>query len=559
MKTFISILNIVALCTFGINATQAQTPNFAWSMQLGSADVDWANGMATDGSGNSMIVGRFEGTLDVGDTTLTSAGNSDILLAKYNNQGSLLWAVRAGGTSSDEGLDIATDAAGNSIITGYFRSQADFGDTTLTGTSLLNDIFIAKYDDGGNLLWAEKAGGSGSDLGYEIATDSAGNSFVTGGFNGSAAFGDTTLVSDLFINDVFVAKYDTQGELLWATHGGGPSSDDGFVITTDHIGNTVVAGRFTGEATFGNITLPGDGNGFDIFVVKYDANGNQLWATYANGPDSDWATGIATDETGNIFLTGYFDDTLLFDNVTLTNIGLEDVFLAKYDPDGNLLWATSLGGPETDRATGITTTTPGNISITGYFSGSAGFGQTTLTSSGGSDIFVTEIDGTGNPLWAQQAGGIADDWGHDIAIDSDGFHVLTGVFNDTAVFSDIAHASMGGGDIFIAQLETGVVTDVEFEYEMHQPFRLQQNYPNPFNTSTSIPYSIEKPGQVEVTIYNTLGQAVRSLVSEFHAPGTYARTWDGRDNAGRLLHSGLYFYRFKMGDKTRTQQMLFVK
>ena len=133
----------------------------------------------------------------------------------------------------------------------------------------------------------------------------------------------------------------------------------------------------------------------DIFVVKYDANGNVLWAKSAGGTSHDIAYGISTDAGGNVLLTGdFYSPSISFGTTTLTSAspGASDVFVVKYDANGNVLWAKSAGGIFTDIGYDISTDASGNVLVTGYFnSPSISFGTTTLTNAGGADVFVVKL------------------------------------------------------------------------------------------------------------------------------------------------------------------------
>ena len=202
-------------------------------------------------------------------------------MAKYDASGDLVWAKRAGGSSFDLGIGIAVDGARNSYVTGLFGGSATFGlgetnQTTLTSAGS-GDIFVAKYDASGDLVWANRAGGTSDALGNGIAVDGAGNSYVTGCFQGSATFGsgetnETTLTS-AGGQDIFVAKNDASGDLVWAKRTGGTSGDRGIGIAVDGAGNSYVTGDFSDSATFGsgeaNETTLTSAGGNDIFVAKY--------------------------------------------------------------------------------------------------------------------------------------------------------------------------------------------------------------------------------------------------------------------------------------------------
>ena len=205
----------------------------------------------------------------------------------------LVWAKRAGGTTSDSGRGIAVDGSGNSYVTGEFFGAATFGPGETNATTLTSaggdDIFVAKYDASGDLVWAKRAGGISvfGDFGKDIAVDGAGNSYVTGTFNDSATFGPgetnaTTLTSAVF-DDIFVAKYDATGDLVWAKRAGGTSlfGDSGLGIAVDGAGNSYVTGFFRDSTTFGpgetNATTLTSAGSADIFVAKYDASGDLVW------------------------------------------------------------------------------------------------------------------------------------------------------------------------------------------------------------------------------------------------------------------------------------------
>jgi hypothetical protein len=318
--------------------TFAQAPNCLWAKSAGGTDVDYGRSVTTDASGNVYVMGYFYSpTITFGTTTLTNAGTtgySDMFIAKYDAAGNVLWAKSAVGIDSDRGYSVTTDASGNVYVTGSFDSPTiTFGTTTLTNAGY-TDIFIAKYDAAGNVLWAKSEGGTSYDEGYSVATDASGNVYVTGYFISSITFGTTTL-SNAGEEDMFIAKYDAAGTVLWAKSEGGTSNDYFRSVSTDASGNVYVTGYFYSPTiTFGTTTLTNAG-GFDIFIAKYDAAGNVLWAKSAGGTDDDLGYSVTTDASGNVYVTGSFDSpTITFGTTTLTNAGSVDMFIAKYDGTG---------------------------------------------------------------------------------------------------------------------------------------------------------------------------------------------------------------------------------
>jgi hypothetical protein len=321
----------------------------------------------------------------------------------------LVRATRAGGIHTEVGNDIAATPSGESYITGFFFGTAIFGpgepgETELTSVGN-SDIFVARYSRDGTLLWATSAGGTSAEVGFSIATTPRGESYVTGAFEGTATFGQgepnqTTLTSfecsDIFdpsqeCSDIFVAKYDRDGALLWATQVGVETIADHSAIATTPRGESYV--------TFSQAEIAGE----DILVAKYDRNGTLLWTTRADGTGPRAGFGIATTPRGESYVTGDFSGTATFglgepNQTTLTSAGPEaDIFVAKYDRDGTLLWVIQVGGEGNDAGFGIATTQGGDSYVTGRFAGTATFGQgepneTILTAAGSSDILVAKYD-----------------------------------------------------------------------------------------------------------------------------------------------------------------------
>jgi hypothetical protein len=268
-------------------AKYASDGSLIWAIQ----DSSRGNGIAVDNMGNILVTGAFSGTATFGsggpnETVLTSAGSSDIFVAKYTPDGSLVWVVQAGGSSSDAGNGIAVDTAGNGVVTGYFEGIAIFGagkpnETKLTSAGT-RDIFVAKYAPDGSFSWATQAGGESGDIGLGIAMDIKGNSMVTGSFNRRATFGATErneiiLISKNGGNEIFVAKYAANGNILWVTQSEGTNRYSGInkgnAIAVDTSGTSIVTGSFSSEVTFGagepnETTLTSAGEG-DVFIAKF--------------------------------------------------------------------------------------------------------------------------------------------------------------------------------------------------------------------------------------------------------------------------------------------------
>ena len=409
-------------------------------------------------------------------------------------------------------------------------------------------IAVCAYAQAPEWQWATKAGGSSADEGHGITIDAAGNTYVIGYFEETATFGSFSLTSS-GSSDIFVAKMDANGIWQWATKAGGSSSDYGSEIITDATGNTFVTGSFNGTATFGNYSLTSDG-GCDVFVAKIDANGIWQWATKAGGNDNNAGGGITIDAAGNTFVTGRFIGTATFGNYSLTSDGGGDVFVAKMDANGNWQWATKAGGSNNDRGYGITIDAAGNTYVTGYFEETATFGSFSLTVYGGFDIFVAKMDANGNWQWAAKAGGSDFDKGYGITIDAASNTYVTGYFGETAYFGSYSLTGYGIYDIFVAKLTPPVSTDPEINPDM---FNLT-HYPNPIKIHTIISYSLKQNSPVTLEIYNLKGQLVEALFEGNNQAGDHTVEWDCPD-----MPSGVYFMKMTAGNEESIRKMILLR
>ncbi|MBD3342039.1 MAG: hypothetical protein GF353_23265, partial [Candidatus Lokiarchaeota archaeon] len=341
------------------------------------------------------------------------------------------WVKWAGGINEDCCFSISLDKIGNTVITGYYKDITHFWPYSFNSSGS-KDIFVAKYDKLGNVLWAKSAGGSGYDEGHSIVSDESGNSIITGIFFGTAKFDEITLNSSGG-NDIFVAKYSEVGNVLWAKGAGSPEADYGWSIETDTYENICVTGCFRKTARFDSISLSSAGD-YDVFITKFDPSGDVLWAKKAGGPNSDIGHSIATDILGNIYITGEFTEIATFENNTIYGNG---IFLAKYSSNGDLVWVKSANGTSTIVSNGVVVDRLENSFVTGNFSGIVNFGNYNLHSEGDNDIFISKYDKAGNVLWAKRAGGIANETSHDISIDKFDNPVIVGSFVGNSNFDNI--------------------------------------------------------------------------------------------------------------------------
>jgi hypothetical protein len=404
--------------------SSAAAQEVEWATSASGAGNNVGLGIATDPGGNSYVTGYSSGPARFGageanETVLEAGDSTTFFVAKYARDATLLWATSAVGAPFAVGSDIATSPGGDSYVTGYFHGTATFGvgeaNETVLEAVADSDIFVAKYAADGSLLWVTSAGGASVDIGFGIATDPIGNSYVTGYFTDTASFGageanETALhaveAGEHFAG--FVATYARDGTLLWARSAATGDFSTAIGIATDPRGNSYVIGSFEGTTTFGagevNETVLEAVADSDMFVAKYAPDGAFLWATSAGGAGGSFgfSLGIAMDRPGNSYVTGNFHGTATFgageaNETVLEAVADSDIFVAKYARDGTLQWATSAGGVAGETGGHDVATDPLDNSsyVTGYFSGTVTFGageanETVLEAEASSDVFVAK-------------------------------------------------------------------------------------------------------------------------------------------------------------------------
>lgn len=313
-----------------LSATGADT--YIWAPATGLSSTSTANPVATpDATITYTVTGTKNGC--------TSRAQVTVTVKEPGQPSDWVWVNQGENTFTIEANAVATDGAGNAIVTGYFYGTHKLGAYTISSPSY-REIFIAKYDASGNVVWAKQAGSNRDDESRAIATDADGNIYITGYFGssysydpaGAVTFGNITVTSTNENRDIFIAKYSPDGEIVWAKRAGGTGNDEGAAITADARGNLYTTGYFQNTADFGSETIRKDGGiGTGAFIVKQDSNGNVIWVKQAEGI----ATGIAVDIEGNCFITG-----------SHRRVDYEDVdiFISKHDAYGSEIWRKQAGG-----------------------------------------------------------------------------------------------------------------------------------------------------------------------------------------------------------------------
>lgn len=304
---------------------------------------------------------------------------------------------------------------------------------------------------GNQYIWAKRFGGTSTHELGGIAVDSSGNVLLVGDFRGIADFGGEILTS-AGQSDIYLVKYRADGTNLWSKRFGGGSVDAGFAIAVDRGDNVLIAAGVRGGIDFGGGLLTGLG-GQDAAVAKFDANGTHLWSKCMGGSGNDLASTITTDSSGNVLVAGEFAGTASFGGAALTSIGSSDLFMARYDANGTHIWSKRLGGTASEYSLAMTLNVDsrGNLLLAGGFFDTIDLGGAVLTSAGSYDVFTAKYDAAGAHLWSNRFGGSGDETVIGAAVDGSGGLQVAGYFSGTTDLGGGVLTSAGGTDMFVAR------------------------------------------------------------------------------------------------------------
>lgn len=528
---------------FLIQLSYSQSPVFQWAKSFGGASQDFGSSIAVDASGNVCSSGFFHDSADFdpgpGTYNLYSAGSREIFISKLDSNGDFLWAKQMGSSQADEAKSITVDALGNVYTTGYFQDTVDFdpgpGIYNLISASSY-DVFVLKLAPNGNFIWAKNMGTTSGEEGNDIIVDGSGNVYTIGQFALISDFnpgpGTYNLTADsLWFYDIFISKLDSSGNFVWAKRLGGTTEDIAYSIALDGSGNIYSTGYFTGKADFD----PGPGiyylyaaGGRDIFVSKLDSFGNFVWAKNmgeATGGPNELGSDILTDPMGNVYTTGWFWGIADFDPgpgvYNLNGFSSLDIFISKLDAFGNFVWAKNIGSGGHDYGNSIAMDAFGNIYTTGLFVNTCDFDPNSgivdisATSFGG-NLFISELDSSGNYVWAGAISSSVLSTGRSIALDASGNIYVGGGYYGTSDFDPGAGTydltSIGGiqPDIFVQKMSPSTTPVGAAEYTVGEPISI---YPNPNNGVFNI-IAFESSNNSNVEIYNSIGSLVYSIKIE---------------------------------------------
>jgi hypothetical protein len=537
---------------------------YQWSKRIGNTDDDFVGGPSVDGSGNVFVTGSFQSTVNVGGGNLVSAGDYDIFLAKYNASGAHQWSRRFGSADGQFGHGVGVDGSGNVCLMGTFDGTVDFGGGNLVSAGNF-DIVLAKYTANGVHRWSKRLGSPGYESDKAVAVDGSGNVFLTGSFDGTVDFGGGNLVSAGKF-DIFLAKFNEYGGLEYSRRFGDTESDVGNAVGVDASGNAVVVGLFKGTVDFGGGGIVSGGD-YDIFVAKYgnppgilhiadfpsdvgrvvgihfmssahDAPGMDplvtqyqafRWTDTPVGPGWEYAAEMPAITAGEYVMDAPTDA----DSTCTSGQHWSKFFIRAMTSDPAVFFDSQI-----DSGYSVDNLAPGVPTNLIYMTG-----QLTWDESSAADFDHFSVYGSNTNSFA--AATLVD-------------YTVTPAMNVAAVpynyyFVTATDHSCNEGNPANAGTLTGVGgTPTSYVLSISA-------YPNPFNPETTIRYTLPAKGRVTIDVFDARGAHVATLVDAVTPAGAYTVTWSGRDDRGNAVASGVFFARLTSAAGARSYKMTLLK
>ncbi|MEM6263510.1 MAG: T9SS type A sorting domain-containing protein [Bacteroidota bacterium] len=452
--------SLAVLLYFGVSfSLHAQQ----WRWARGSLGTSSELGVAlANAPANGVYLGAiFQDSLQMDTAKAIAKGSGDFFLARYDSSGSQLWGRGWGGNGLDQLRDLASTPSGKCYVAGDFGSSFIWGPDTIAATG--RNFFLAAADSNGSPLWAIAGGGESSELGRSISIADSGKIYLTGSFNS-----DTFRVAgNEFIGtgnrEMYLAHFDTSGKFLWlrqSTSTGQCAAQD-VVATPD--GGALVCGLFRDSLYLDTFRFESNGVA-DVFLAKYASNGMLEWVNQFAGPAFEIGWKVTVLENGYGYLAGQFDQSITLGSNMLNSQGDEDLFLAHFDPEGNILWARGIGGSGREQVGGIDVDTAGNVFLSGQFEVNVDFGGGRFFSTGDTELFVAKYDRLGQLLWVQNGQNSSMDGSRDVLFSAPGKLYTTGFFVKQLILGSDSLSGLQREDLFLSSLLDLDTTSIPFRF-----------------------------------------------------------------------------------------------
>lgn len=516
-----------------------------WVKTYGGSNHDIGESIISSGDGNYVFTGKSV-SIDK-DFQGMNKGGEDICVVKIDNLGNIIWKKIFGGWLNDYGISITRTPENNFIVIGNSLSNdGDFGGLNKGGI----DVCILKLNMNGDLIWKKLLGGSEDEIVRSLYSTHDGGFVITGStksndgdFKGMRLDVDSNILGDLYI-----IKLDSLGNIQWKKSYGGTQYDEGVSIIEINDNDFIVSGN--SRNTDGDFMNSKKGN-IDIVLFRIDSVGNIKWNLSFGGLVDEGVYRMIMTSQEEFVISGTTNSN--DQDFRSMNKGGGDVFILKFDINGNLLWKKTYGGTDSDLNKSVTSDTKGNLILTGTTRSNDGDFKGLDKEQSWFDMFVLSVDKMGELQWVKMygngywGGGYCGDQGNDIIYDSiNNSYLIIGESNSNeGTFNGLNKSGKRGGtlDIFVMKLDSnGNLNNTTSINEFSEPTTTLSVHPNPFHNSTTISYKVNTPSNVRIELLNTLGQTIEVLREDYTDIGTYELPLNVS-----TLSSGMYSVRMRSG------------
>lgn len=510
---------LIIVCFLYFQESNAQI-EWARSLDGQSFMVDKAFGITKDNDNNVYVTGGFLDTVDFdpgpGTHFVSSEGNTqDIFVLKLSENGDFQWVYTVGSFNNEAGFGITTDNDGNVLVTGIYGGQINFdpNGSAIENTNGMQDAFVLKINSNGDFIWVKTFGGNNNEFTRGICTDNNGEIYVVGttyndslspiDFDPNAGVSNVSGVGLITSTNNFVLNLDSSGQYHWAHIFGSLGFD--YISSITALGQELIMGgsfESTTDFDFGpNVEQETNNQGEDLFLLKTDLDGNYVWHEVFKTPGTATTiTSVDYDNSGNIYFTGYYSDSLQVQNQTFYSEGLSDMFVGKMDGSGSLEWLNSYGGTGNDLLNSVSLNNTGEVFAAGMISSEIDFQAVNqdINYDSGADLIFLKLNSTGDESYAKSVGGAANEEATAIISNDDGSFYSTGMFQVNVDFDSDTLSSVAQS-VFILKSGTFSVSSTE-SFTKDLDFKI---YPNPTFDHF---YVDTKENTVELSIIDTKGK-----------------------------------------------------
>ncbi len=463
--------------------------------------VTWIKtyGGPNDDYGNSIQQTSDGGYITAGETKSYGAGAIDVYLIKTDSLGDTTWTKTYAGNDYNFGESVQQTSDGGYIIAGR----------TGSASAPSYDVYLIKTNSNGDTTWTKTYGDVFADFGYSVQQTADGGYIVTGRTYPPFGAGGS---------DVYLIKTDSIGDTLWTKIYGGADDDFGLSVQQTADGGYIVTGG-TGS------------NGVDTYLIKTNSLGDTLWTRTYGGIYSDYGISVQQTADGGYIVAG---------TTRSYGQGGNDVYLIKTDSIGDTLWTETYGGADDDYGNSVQQTADGGYIVAGKTGSDTG--------SPSYDIYLIKTNSSGDTIGTKTYGGADYDCGNSVQQTADGGYIIAG---------ETKSYGAGGSDVYLIKVNSEL-SGIEEEINTDL-FSLSPADPNPFTIKTTFSYKLKKAVNVNISVYNMLGQKIKNLHSGKKSSGAHEVTWNGTGNSEEKLSSGIYFLRIEAGNKEASRKVMFMR